>query len=81
MITLQIKYLSQTGHKPRRWKVFSNTNTPPLTVCADTYSYTGAAERFIEENFPDCTIRAFGQLPTGDKDNVALASYDEEKRV
>ena len=81
MITLQIKYIGQTSYKPRRWKVLSNTDTPPLTVCADTYSYTGAAERFMEENYPDCTIRGFGELPTGNQDYVALACFDERKRV
>ena len=75
MITLQIKFLGQTNHKPRRWKVLSNTDTPPLTVCADSYTYGQAARRYIDKHYPDCTIIGFGGLPAGDM--VALARLDE----
>lgn len=71
MITLQIKYLGA----PQRWKVIDGVH--PNLMVSDV-EYAGAAERFIQKYWPDCTIRAFGQLPTGDRDNVALASYDEE---
>jgi len=75
MITLQIKFLGETKHKSRRWKVISNTDTPPHTVCADSYGYRQAAQRYIDKHYPDCTIIGFGGLPAGDM--VALACSDE----
>ena len=75
MITLQIRFLNRTNHKPRRWKVI-HLYRPPLTVCADSHTYEEAAQRYIDKHYPDCTINNFGQLLNGD--NVALASRTTE---
>jgi|TARA_R110000765_G_scaffold32911_1_gene75902 hypothetical protein len=80
MITLQIKFLGETKHKPSRWKVISNTDTPPLTVGAsDSYDYRFAAQCFIDKHYPDCTIIGFGGLPAGDMVALACSRRIEEK--
>tara|TARA_R110000751_G_C13554002_1_gene456665 strand:+ start:394 stop:660 length:267 start_codon:yes stop_codon:yes gene_type:complete len=70
MITLQIRYLSWTDHKPTRWKVIDGQSS--LIVGANSHTYQQAATIFINKYWPDCQILNFGQLPNGDM--IALAA-------
>jgi hypothetical protein len=73
MITLEIRYLGC----PQQWKVIDGVHPNLLVANVD---HREAAERFIEKYWPECTICAFGQMPTGKKHSIALAYFDEEKR-
>ena len=76
MITLQIRYLNWTDHKPTRWKVIDGQNS--LIVGANSHTYQQAATIFIDKYWPDCQILNFGQLPNGG-DMVALAARDNAR--
>ena len=72
MITVHIKYLSATNHKPFRIKLTDGENK--LTVDSSRYDYQQAAYQFINKYWPDCEILNFGQLPNKDSEYVALAA-------
>ena len=72
MITVHIKYLSATNHKPFRIKLTDGENK--LTVESSRYTHQEAASEFISKYWPDCQILNFGQLPNKDSAYVALAA-------
>jgi len=75
MITVHIKYLSATDHKPFRIKLTDGQNK--LTLDSNNHTYREAAEKFISKYWPDCEVLNFGQLPNKDSEYVALAARQE----
>jgi hypothetical protein len=76
MITLQIKYLSNTDTLGNRWKVIGETSEglKSLTIETNECGFMRAAEQFVAKHWADCEVLNYGQLPTGERDMVALVA-------